>query len=318
MRKADCPCLAALRAAAYLMLIKTKPTETSMTVTLDQIKTEQSRLSALIAAFEQLPAPYLPEGVTLSSDERYLCSITRPNGETCHIILLPTDFAADNWANQMERAKAAGGDLPSRVEQALLLECVHEEFKEEAYWSNTQHSDDSDYAWFQSFSYGTQSTSRRASSSERVPSADQLFSHLSIHFSDHLLEKIMLNPPKAQPVPKNEICRINTGMLAALKAVAGEVTDYVRPYDTDSFLPSHIREQVFASIKSAEASLIQEEHIITTYTVNVIPDRVVATDVAINIFLMLNPDGTVDDALDAIFRLGVQAIISNEDEGTPV
>jgi len=128
-----------------------------MTITLDQIKTEQSRLSALIAAFEQLPAPYLPEGVTLSSGERYLCSITRPNGETCHTILLPTDFAADNWANQMERAKAAGGDLPNRVEQALLFECMPEEFKEEAYWSNTQHSSYSDYAWYQNFDYGYQS-----------------------------------------------------------------------------------------------------------------------------------------------------------------
>jgi len=127
-----------------------------MTITLDQIKTEQSRLSALIAAFEQLPAPYLPEGVTLSSGERYLCSITRPNGETCHTILLPTDFAADNWANQMERAKAAGGDLPTRVEQALLFECMPEEFKEEAYWSNTQHSSTSDYAWCQYFFNGSQ------------------------------------------------------------------------------------------------------------------------------------------------------------------
>ena len=63
-----------------------------MTITLDQIKTEQSMLSALIAAFEQLPTPYLPEGVTLSSGERYLCSITRPNGETCHTILLPVSY----------------------------------------------------------------------------------------------------------------------------------------------------------------------------------------------------------------------------------
>ncbi len=127
-----------------------------MTITLDQIKTEQNRLSALIAAFEQLPAPYLPEGVTLSAGEKFLCSITRPDGKTCHTILLPIEFAAGNWANQMERAKAIDGDLPNRTEQALLLECMPEEFKKEAYWSNTQHASASDFAWYQNFDDGTQ------------------------------------------------------------------------------------------------------------------------------------------------------------------
>jgi hypothetical protein len=126
------------------------------TITLEQIKTEQSRLSALIAEFEQLPAPCLPEGIALSIGERYLCSITRPDGKICHTILLPSEFSAANWDDQMELAKAVGGDLPSRVEQALLLECMPEEFKKEAYWSNTQHSGDSDYAWYQNFYVGNQ------------------------------------------------------------------------------------------------------------------------------------------------------------------
>ena len=126
------------------------------TITLEQIKTEQSRLSALIAEFEQLPAPYLPEGITLSIGERYLCSITRPDGKTCHTILLPGEFSAANWDDQMQQAKAIGGDLPSRVEQALLLECMPEEFKREAYWSNTQHSGYSDCAWYQDFDDGGQ------------------------------------------------------------------------------------------------------------------------------------------------------------------
>ena len=127
-----------------------------MTITLDQIKTEQNRLSALIAAFEQLPAPYLPEGVTLSTGERFLCTITRPDGKACHTILLPIEFDADTWANQMERAKAIDGDLPNRVEQSLLLECMPEEFKKEAYWSGTQHASDSGYAWCQFFYDGYQ------------------------------------------------------------------------------------------------------------------------------------------------------------------
>lgn len=51
---------------------------------------------------------------------------------------------------------------------------------------------------------------------------------------------------------ENAGCGINAEMLAALKAVASEVTDYVRPYDTDSFLPMHIRKLVFTAIRNAE------------------------------------------------------------------
>lgn len=43
-------------------------------------------------------------------------------------------------------------------------------------------------------------------------------------------------------------------MLAALRAVAGEVNGDRRPFSTDSYLPSHIRAQVVAAIKKAEAA----------------------------------------------------------------
>lgn len=42
-------------------------------------------------------------------------------------------------------------------------------------------------------------------------------------------------------------------MLAALKSVAGEVSDGARPFSTESYLPHHIREQVLQAIKKAEA-----------------------------------------------------------------
>jgi hypothetical protein len=55
-----------------------------------------------------------------------------------------------------------------------------------------------------------------------------------------------------------------------------------------------------------------------TYTVNITSDQVMATDTAIGTFLMLHPDASVDDALDTIFSLGVQAMIKIDgDEGTP-
>jgi hypothetical protein len=41
-------------------------------------------------------------------------------------------------------------------------------------------------------------------------------------------------------------------MLDALKAVAAEITEGVQPYSTDSYLPPHIRDIVFAAIAAAE------------------------------------------------------------------
>ena len=42
-------------------------------------------------------------------------------------------------------------------------------------------------------------------------------------------------------------------MLGALKAVANELTEGNRPFSTDSYLPHHLKEQVFQAIKKAEA-----------------------------------------------------------------
>jgi hypothetical protein len=63
----------------------------------------------------------------------------------------------------MEWAASIGGDLPDRVEQALLYKHLPDQFKKEWYWSNTQHSDYSDYAWYQYFLNGDQYGLRKGS-----------------------------------------------------------------------------------------------------------------------------------------------------------
>lgn len=88
--------------------------------------------------------------------ERYIGSAIEPSGRTRHIFLMPGD-ELKNWNDGMEWANGLGGDLPDRIEQAMLYAYVPEEFKKEAYWSTTQHADDSSYAWYQSFSSGNQS-----------------------------------------------------------------------------------------------------------------------------------------------------------------
>jgi hypothetical protein len=61
----------------------------------------------------------------------------------------------------MAWAKKQGGDLPDRVEQAVLFRDHSDKFKREAYWSNTQHAGGSSYAWGQGFSHGYQDDWRK-------------------------------------------------------------------------------------------------------------------------------------------------------------
>lgn len=74
-----------------------------------------------------------------------------------HVILLPGDSDDATWQEQMDWAKSIGGDLPNRIEQAMLWGNFRDQFEEDWYWSNEQHASDSAYAWCQTFNYGAQS-----------------------------------------------------------------------------------------------------------------------------------------------------------------
>ena len=87
--------------------------------------------------------------------ERYLGSITEPSGRMRHTFLLPDD-KKKNWNDGMEWARSVGGDLPNRIEQAMLFAYMPDEFQKEAYWSNTQHAGFSHNAWSQLFNNGNQ------------------------------------------------------------------------------------------------------------------------------------------------------------------
>ena len=92
----------------------------------------------------------------LNEGEIYAGAIIKPDGTGHHAILLPGDNDDASWDKQMEWAASIGGDLPHRVEQALMYKNLPDQFKKEWYWSNTQHASDSDYAWCQNFSFGNQ------------------------------------------------------------------------------------------------------------------------------------------------------------------
>ena len=92
----------------------------------------------------------------LNEGEIYVGAIIKPDGTGHHAILLPGDNDDASWDDQMEWAKSIGGDLPDRVEQALMYKSLPDQFKDDWYWSNTQHSGVSDCAWFQGFGNGHQ------------------------------------------------------------------------------------------------------------------------------------------------------------------
>ena len=72
-----------------------------------------------------------------------------------HVILLPGEFD-DNWNASMAWAKEQSGDLPSPLEQKLLIVNLKDQFKPEWYWSDEQHASDESSAWMQDFLNGFQ------------------------------------------------------------------------------------------------------------------------------------------------------------------
>lgn len=95
--------------------------------------------------------------IQLNEGERYIGGIINAEGGVTHTILLPGDIEA-NWNAATEWAKSIGGDLPTRIEQALMFATAKDAFEERAYWSNQSESG---WAWFQLFDYGYQFTDRK-------------------------------------------------------------------------------------------------------------------------------------------------------------
>lgn len=87
--------------------------------------------------------PHLNEG------ELY---VGRINDE--HIILLPGDNDDATWVKQMGWAKSIGGDLPTKIEQEMLLADFRDEFKNDWYWSRDVNPVGSGYPRIQLFCLG--------------------------------------------------------------------------------------------------------------------------------------------------------------------
>ena len=113
----------------------------------------------------------LPE---LAEGETYVGCIGDALGNLHHVILLPGDNDDATHEAQLEWAKSIGGDLPSRIEQAMLWANHRDQFKNDWYWSNEINHAEFGWAWYQSFRSGTQRSyyryhGLRARAVRRVP-----------------------------------------------------------------------------------------------------------------------------------------------------
>ena len=99
----------------------------------------------------------------LADGETYVGCTGDAEGNLHHVILLPGDNDGAAWQSQIEWAKSIGGDLPNRIEQAMLWANHCDQFKENWYWSNEQHHTESGWAWCQLFVSGRQDVSHKSS-----------------------------------------------------------------------------------------------------------------------------------------------------------
>lgn len=90
--------------------------------------------------------------------------IVRGDDGDCRVYDLGEAPERMTWNQAMNWARKAGGDLPTRREQALLYANRAEgQFKAEYYWSNAQHESAREFAWYHYFDAGTQYYAHQAS-----------------------------------------------------------------------------------------------------------------------------------------------------------
>jgi len=129
-------------------------------ITLQEIKTTQQKLADMIAAFTAQTKRRItfPEAeIELNDGEEYAGIILGKDGAPDHhLILLPGEAESVNWTDAKDFSAKAGGELPTRREQALLYANLKEQFTDNYYWSCEQHAADSVFAWCQYFEVGFQ------------------------------------------------------------------------------------------------------------------------------------------------------------------
>ena len=147
-------------------------------ITLEAVKAEHTKLGAMIAALEAAAPKLLilrEAQIEMRTGERYAGLVLDADGlASHHLILLPGEAEDIGWTDAKAWAEKAGGELPTRQEQALLYANLKSEFQPRWYWSGQEHESDSSFAWNQSFlngyqDYDAKSFEARARAVRRFP-----------------------------------------------------------------------------------------------------------------------------------------------------
>ena len=135
------------------------------TVTLQQLEAARDDFAALIERFKQQPVE-LPAILSFSAEiklapgEHYAGIVLGADGKPAHhLVLLPGDADDCTWQEAKDWAASAGGELPTRQEQALLYANCKAQFQPAWYWSAEEHETNSSCAWCQIFNDGYQTSS---------------------------------------------------------------------------------------------------------------------------------------------------------------
>jgi hypothetical protein len=127
-------------------------------ITLEAIEAAHKQVETMIAAFKAQPAfPVTISAPVLKPGEKFVGVILSADGSRRHaVILLPGEIEDAHWKRANEWAAEQGGELPDRVEGALLFATLKDEFKSEWYWTREQHAGGGACAWCQGFGDGGQ------------------------------------------------------------------------------------------------------------------------------------------------------------------
>jgi hypothetical protein len=139
-----------------------------MTITLEAIEAQQSKLADMIADFKRQAESSvitLPgTTISLAPGELYAGILLGDDGRPAHhLILLPGDVDGHAWEAAKSWAQEQGGELPTRREQSLLFANLKSHFEARWYWSAEEYEDDTACAWSQYFYYGNQNGNRKGS-----------------------------------------------------------------------------------------------------------------------------------------------------------
>ena len=131
-------------------------------VTIEAVQAKQAELAAMIQLLQQQAAPAfrsitLPATeIELQAGEHYAGAVLDQDGTVLHhvVLMAPRPTERLSWKSAVAWAAAAGGDLPSRQEQALLFANCMPHIEKDWYWSGEAHTEDDSYAWYCIFGDG--------------------------------------------------------------------------------------------------------------------------------------------------------------------